>query len=56
MKQPTIELDMLVDLFFMIEIALHFFIGMYIQGKYVDDLKVIQPYEFHHAPTPTEHG
>jgi hypothetical protein len=34
------KLDMAVDLFFIVEIVLHFFIGTDIGGKYVDDMKV----------------
>lgn len=37
-KTPTLEIDMAVDLFFVIEIILHFFEGVYRQGQYHDDL------------------
>jgi len=35
-KTPTLEMDMAVDVFFILEIFLHFFEGRYIAGQYVD--------------------
>ena len=36
-RMPTLEFDILVDCFFLVDIAVTFFVGIYHEGKYVDE-------------------
>ena len=37
-RRPTLYMDAFVDTFFLIEIVLNFFTGIYVAGEYCDDL------------------
>ena len=39
-RSPTLEFDLFLDIFFILEIFLHFFVGIERQGMYVDDFRV----------------
>ena len=40
-KMPTLEFDIFVDACFLADIVLTFFVGIYIEGRYVDDKAIV---------------
>jgi hypothetical protein len=48
-RMPTLEFDILVDCFFLVDISVTFFVGVYHEGKYCDDHRFVIMHYLRHG-------